>query len=103
MSVAHVLKILKSAVIDDPEDLLVWLGTDGIEVLEEYQALKAAQPALALKVHAKLLELAFETGKSDATFDGIDTSSQLICDCKDCKKKYYEGWNTDSGDSLVAL
>lgn len=39
-SVKKILKVLESDVIDDPEDLLEWLGSDGIEILKEYLELK---------------------------------------------------------------
>ena len=46
MEVSKVLEILQSDCIDDPEDLLIWLATDGIAVLEEYREMKAAQLSL---------------------------------------------------------
>ena len=34
---------------------------------------------------------AWQNGYDDAFYDGIDTSSEMLCKCEACMKAYYEG------------
>lgn len=43
--------------------------------------------------HKIMLNTAFETGYSDAYYDGIDTFNSLECKCNDCAIAYDNGRN----------
>lgn len=49
-SVQEIIDLLESDVIDDAEELLVWLGTDGVELLKELLVLRKGLLRVALEL-----------------------------------------------------
>ena len=48
--VQEIIDLLESDVIDDPEELLVWLGTDGVVLLKEFLVLRGGLLTIALEI-----------------------------------------------------
>jgi|GEM_PF-4771053 len=59
--------------------------------LANHYGAEAAQAKARKIMHKKQAADARRTGYDDTMYDGIDTCSELPCQCDECRKKYYEG------------